>query len=246
MSVSHWWKNVSLPGSKFVEPLVWFASPISNIVRNSLHTRFWHDVWIESTSFCLPFRGYSLSFENKFQVVVRMGNWARYFGFRVSVGGIICLSKRLMFQGSWLDSLRDWLNWIKGDACACILDSKGEFILNFVYDHIFSLAGREHVGFSDSEYGFLRGRGESRLTYVIMFSWKLLQNRMFSKQNIGRLRIISIVNGMNCVMCLGQVKLVHHHFIHIAYFVQSLQVVVQANCYVKPLGFSVGLGIMIE
>lgn len=34
-SVSHWWKNVSLHGYRFVEPLVWFASPISNIVRNS-------------------------------------------------------------------------------------------------------------------------------------------------------------------------------------------------------------------
>jgi hypothetical protein len=48
---------------------------------------------------------------------------------------------------------------------------------------------------------------------VIVFSWQLLQNRIPSRQNLLRRRVITDINNTFCVLCGNSVELVDHLFL---------------------------------
>lgn len=210
---SAWWRDVSLLGGSKDSTLDWFSEGIGKKVGDGLMTSFWFETWIGDTPLMAQYPRLFQVSEQSNSKVGEMGTWVD--------GEWVCDLKwrrnLFVWEAELLDDLMRALNSIQitdaQDIWFWKYDATRIFSVKSAYS-IVELASRVDVAPPEVPNIILAKLWKSWApSKVIVFSWQLLQNRIPSRQNLLRRRVITDINNTFCVLCGNSIESVDHLFL---------------------------------
>jgi hypothetical protein len=210
-SASIWWRDICLLDKN----TNWFAEALEKRVRNGIHTLFWSDRWIGNISLKQRFpRIFSIS-NQQVATVSSLGSW---------VDGV------WLWDFTWCRNFFDWEiplyqeflvllnNFVpeEGDDIWVWKDDRDRDAGFTVRNCYYMLFGkfRERRGLDrTSEIVFSRIWKGGVPSKVCAFSWQMLLNRIQTKVNLCRRRIIQQQDTL-CVLCGAVEESTTHLFLH--------------------------------
>ena len=206
---SKWWRDlVRLDGSN------WFNSEITRRVRNGMFTSFWEMAW----------RG-ELSFRNKYPRLFSLSNQKEakvgelWEGEEMEITWAFTWRRPLfVWENDLLIEMMEDLNGFRGgqeeDVWWWRLEENGSFTVKSMFTKL------EGLILGESPLSYANRRVLSRIwktdapSKVMAFSWKLLLNRIPSKDNLSSRRVILPESSLDCVLCDREVESAIHLFLH--------------------------------
>lgn len=209
---SRWWKDVTKLGDGGGSN--WFNSEVSRNVGNGRVTRFWNDVW----------RGNS-SFPAKYPRLFSLSNQKEGFigDCRVSggVGGNWDFSWRrdlFVWEEDLVDAMLEDLNGFVfsdvEDDWRWSLEEDGTFSVKSMYSKLETLMVREE-SLDELERRVFKHIWKSPApSKVVVFSWKLLHDRIPTKINLAIRNCFPPDTSYECVWCNNTAEDATHLFLH--------------------------------
>ncbi|GAU36466.1 hypothetical protein TSUD_166320 [Trifolium subterraneum] len=205
--VSLWWKDVSLLGDSTVTCSDWFSDGMIRRVGNGRETAFWFDPWLGSVPLKNRFQRLFQVSEQCLNLIGDMISWVQgewnwdfrwkrelsleEFDLAHDLMQVVTQSPTLGVEDSWV-----WK-----------YDPSGRFSVRSAY---LTLTGSEVV--SDPNPLLSRVWKSWAPSKVIVFSWQLLQDRVATRQNLLRRRVIRDISDSFCALCGVSVESVDHLF----------------------------------
>ncbi|GAU25119.1 hypothetical protein TSUD_274080 [Trifolium subterraneum] len=210
-SASCWWRD--LCRIDLTEEGSWFAKNISRRVGRGDTTRFWKDCWVGQVPLCESFpRLFSISLQKEALVSeIRVGgegvSWWEW-GWRRSL---------FVWEEELLLGLQDFISPMAfstdDDVWYWGLEDGGVFTVKSAY----LLLGRMFASFSMFNVCELRVLNSiwrsPAPSKVIAFSWKLLRNRIPTRDCLSRRGILAAGGSRECVHCQGREETALHLFL---------------------------------
>ncbi|GAU49947.1 hypothetical protein TSUD_408420 [Trifolium subterraneum] len=189
---STWWRDVSLLGDTTDSTSDWFSEGIGKKVGDGLMTSFWFETWIGDT----PLK---VQYQRLFQVLEQITSKVGEMGTWVDGEWVWDLKwRRVLFvwEVDLLDDLMRTLNSIQitnaNDNWFWKHDANGIFSVKSAYS-VVELDSRVDVAMPEVPSFILAKVWKSWApSKVIVFSWKLLQNRIPSRPNLFRRKVVRV------------------------------------------------------
>jgi hypothetical protein len=206
---SKWWVDVCSVDNNNN----WFSGAVGLRVGNGKSTKFWTDVWLGDQPFCAIFsRLYNISTQ-KMASVFEMGSW---------------------FNGQWRWDLhwrRNFFEWeedlyrqldviitgftptLSDDSWIWRVNGDEGFTVKSCYDLLY--INLRPTQTRDLLFGFVFSNVWkcAAPSKICAFSWQLLLDRIQTKDNLWRRRMIQ---DQNCMLCAGNTETSVHLFLHCA------------------------------
>ncbi|KAK2381610.1 hypothetical protein QL285_069201 [Trifolium repens] len=208
-SASFWWRDIC----SLDKNTNWFGGAVEKCVRNGALTLFWSAKWLGTTPLKQRFpRIFSIS-NQQLNSVSNMGSW---------------LDGLWRWEFTWRRNFFDWEIPLLQDFLGFVNDfvpTDGEDVwlwredkeVGFTVKNCYFLLLRQFRGQRvldrSTEIVFSRIWKDGVPSKVCAFSWQMLLNRIQTKENLCRRRIIP-QHDFHCVMCGSGVESTTHLFLH--------------------------------
>jgi hypothetical protein len=196
---SRWWLDVvSLEG---VVGVNWFNTEVVRKVGNGENTRFWLDHWVGNEALCLTYPRLFLISSQKdatgrevWMDGVEGGSWNLLWRRNLFVW------EEGLFQ-SLLGEVEGWVKTVSVDSWWWKLEDEGKFTVSSSYELLVGLVLPHEFLSETKEMVFGSVWKSPAPSKVVAFSWQLLLDRIPTKDNLLRRRILPPKASVRCV-CL--------------------------------------------
>jgi hypothetical protein len=191
----------------------WFSGAVDLRVGDGKLTKFWTDIWLGDQPFCDVFsRLYNISIQ-KNASVFELGNW-NSGQWRWDLRW-----RRVFFE--WEEDLLRQLEQIimgftpsvSTDAWNWRANGEDGFTVKSCYDLLYTSLGPARGSDLLFDFVFSNVWKCAAPSKICAFSWQLLLDRIQTKDNLWRRRMI---NEQQCMFCVGNIETSVHLFLHCA------------------------------
>ncbi|GKV00581.1 hypothetical protein SLEP1_g13249 [Rubroshorea leprosula] len=204
-SCSRWWKDIWKLDDSDMGSEGWFKMGIEKLVGEGNGTLFWHDQWVGDYSLKDRFyRLFNIS-SNKEALISNMGEWRdgewqwswswrrELFAWEIDILQELReeVRKRKLVQGQ-----EDRWIWKK--------DPRGKYSVSSAYN----LLNTTPIPNLPGDYNLIwNGRVPLK---VAAFAWKVMQNRIPTKDNLQKRGVLGSEEDQSCVLCGKEAESVNH------------------------------------